>query len=54
MYLIVVKYIFFSKRIGLSALVTISSGLLNVLLVSLLIGGGPNDMGCIQYTFHPE
>lgn len=37
MYLLVTNYIFYSKRTGLLALITISSGLLNVALLLLLI-----------------
>lgn len=37
MYLMVTNYIFYSKRTGLLALVTVSSGLLNVALLSILI-----------------
>jgi len=38
MYLMVTNFIFFSKRTGLLSLVTISSGLINVVLMLLLVG----------------
>lgn len=38
MYLMVTNYIFFSKRTGLLSLATITSGLINVVLLVLLIG----------------
>lgn len=39
MYLMVTNYIFYSKRTGMLSLVTISSGLINVALLFILIGG---------------
>ena len=37
MYLMITNYIFFSKRTGLLSMVTIASGLINVLLLVLMI-----------------
>lgn len=37
MYLMVTNYVFYSKRVGYLSLITISSGLLNLLLLSLLL-----------------
>ena len=39
MYLMVTNYIFYAKKTGPLSIITISTGLINILLISLLIGG---------------